>query len=256
VGIALHSLRAVPEAALRQVLESEPAATGPVHIHIAEQIGEVQDCQALRGARPVQWLLDHAPVDARWCLVHATHMDDDEVRALAATGAVAGLCPTTEANLGDGVFPLADWLDAGGRLGVGSDSHISVSPVEELRWLEYGQRLVSRHRNVAARAPGASVGEQLWEAALTGGAQAADAGPGSVGPGHRADLLVLDDDAPPLAARDARSMLDSFLFAGNVPLVRDVMAGGDWVVRDFRHRDEACVAQRYNDTLEALREMV
>lgn len=256
VGIALHSLRAVPEAALREVLAAEPAATGPIHIHIAEQVGEVQDCLAQRDARPVQWLLDHAPVDARWCLVHATHMDDAEVRALAATGAVVGLCPTTEANLGDGVFPLADWMDAGGRLGIGSDSHISVSPVEELRWLEYGQRLVSRHRNVAARAPGASVGEQLWESALAGGAQAAEAGLGAAAPGHRADLLVLDEDAPQLAARDARSMLDSFLFAGNTPLVRDVMAGGDWVVRDFRHRDEEHIAQRYSDTLEALREVV
>ncbi len=256
VGIALHSLRAVPGSAMREVLAAEPAASGPIHIHIAEQIGEVQDCLALRDARPVQWLLEHAPVDARWCLVHATHMDANEVRALAATGAVAGLCPTTEANLGDGLFALPAWLDAGGRLGIGSDSHISVSPVEELRWLEYGQRLLSRHRNVVARAPGASVGETLWDAALAGGAQAADADLGAAQPGHRADLLVLDDDAPQLAARDTRSMLDSFLFAGNAPLVRDVMAGGDWVVRDFRHRDEERIAERYRVTLESLREML
>src|SRR6185437_11652896 len=127
----------------------------------------------IRGARPVQWLFEHADVDARWCLVHATHLDDSEMRAIAKSGAVAGLCPTTEANLGDGLFPLANYLDAEGTLGVGSDSHISVSPVEELRWLEYGQRLATRHRNIAARKPGASVGETLWAAALRGGRQAA-----------------------------------------------------------------------------------
>ncbi|HET7358834.1 MAG TPA: formimidoylglutamate deiminase, partial [Rhodanobacteraceae bacterium] len=171
VGIALHSLRAVPEAAMREVLDAVAGTGCPIHIHVAEQIGEVQDCLAVHNARPVEWLLDHAPVDARWCLVHATHLTDDELRRAAASGAVAGLCPTTEANLGDGLFPLAAWLDAGGTLGIGSDSHISVSPVEELRWLEYGQRLASRHRNVAARGAGKSVGETLWTAALAGGAQ-------------------------------------------------------------------------------------
>ncbi|KGI77671.1 formimidoylglutamate deiminase [Oleiagrimonas soli] len=253
VGAALHSLRAVPEAALREVLAAEPLKQGPIHIHIAEQIGEVQDCLAVRNARPVQWLLDHAAVDARWCLVHATHLDRSEIARLAASGAVAGLCPTTEANLGDGLFPLAEYLDAGGRLGIGSDSHISVSPKEDLRWLEYGQRLRDRHRNIAARRRGASVGETLWQAATAGGAQAADMPLGACAEGRRADLLVLDDDAPQLAARDAASMLDSFLFAGNAPLVRDVMVGGVWVVRDFRHRDEARIAARYRGTVETLR---
>ena len=253
VGIALHSLRAVPEAALREVLAAQPAARGPIHIHIAEQIGEVQDCLAMRDARPVQWLLEHAPVDARWCLVHATHMEASELRALAASGAVAGLCPSTEANLGDGLFALSDWLAAGGRLGIGSDSHISVSPVEELRWLEYGQRLASRHRNIVARRPGASVGEVLWDAALAGGAQAADANLGQARAGHRADLLVLDGDAPQLAARDTASMLDSVLFCGNEPLVRDVMAGGRWVVRDHQHIDGERIAARFRRTVETLR---
>lgn len=253
IGIALHSLRAVPEPALREVLGSPLAAQGPIHIHVAEQIGEVQDCLAVRNARPVQWLLDHAPVDARWCLVHATHMDSDEVRALAATGAVAGLCPTTEANLGDGVFALRDWLASGGRLGIGSDSQISVSPVEELRWLEYGQRLTARHRNVAARAPGASVGEVLWDAACAGGAQASAAGSGGVLPGQRADLLVLDEEAPILAACDDHDALDRFIFAGNVPLVRDVMVAGEWVVRDHRHRDEDRIATRFGKAMKALR---
>ncbi|WEN14054.1 formimidoylglutamate deiminase [Rhodanobacter sp. AS-Z3] len=252
VGIALHSLRAVPELALRDVLASELAQTGPIHIHIAEQIGEVQDCLATRGARPVEWLFDHAAVDARWCLVHATHLTEAETLQLARSGAVAGLCPTTEANLGDGLFPLADFLDAGGKLGIGSDSHISISPVEELRWLEYGQRLLSRHRNIAARRQGDSVGETLWRAALNGGAQASGAPIGALRAGVRADLIVLDDSSPLLAARDARSLIDSFLFAGNTPLVRDVMVGGRWQVRNFRHRDEERIAARYRAAVDTI----
>jgi formimidoylglutamate deiminase len=252
VGVALHSLRAVPEQAMREVLADELAATGPIHIHIAEQIGEVQDCLATRGARPVEWLFDHANVDARWCLVHATHLTEDETVTLARSGAVAGLCPTTEANLGDGLFPLAAYQDAGGRLGIGSDSHISISPVEELRWLEYGQRLGTRHRNIAARQQGDSAGETLWRAALRGGAQAAGMPVGELRPGARADLVVLDDSSPLLAARAERTMLDSFLFAGNTPLVRNVMCGGHWVVQDFRHHDEERIATRYRRVVEQL----
>jgi formimidoylglutamate deiminase len=252
VGIALHSLRAVPEPALREVLGHPLAGTDPIHIHIAEQIGEVQDCLATRGARPVEWLFDHADVDARWCLVHATHLTAAETAQLARSGAVAGLCPTTEANLGDGLFPLADYLDAGGTLGIGSDSHISISPVEELRWLEYGQRLSTRHRNIAARHEGDSVGETLWRAALRGGARASGQPIGELRDGVRADLVVLDDSSPLLAARDARSMLDSFLFAGNTPLVRDVMVGGRWQVRGFRHRDEERIAARYRGVVARL----
>ena len=255
VGIALHSLRAVPEDALQAVLASGLAQDAPIHIHIAEQIGEVQDCLSIRGARPVEWLLDHAAVDPRWCLVHATHLSEQETVRLARSGAVAGLCPTTEANLGDGLFPLADYIDGGGVLGSGADSHISVSPVEELRWLEYGQRLVTRHRNIAARREGASVGQTLWRAALKGGAQAAGLPIGALLPDHRADLLVLDDGSPLLAAREEAALLNSIIFAGNTPLVRDVMSGGRWVVKDFRHHDEARIAQRYRDTVQRLRQL-
>jgi formimidoylglutamate deiminase len=261
IAVALHSLRAVPEDAMRTVLASGIVNDAPIHIHIAEQIGEVQDCLALRNVRPVQWLLDHAPVDPRWCLVHATHMTDDETLRLAESGAVAGLCPTTEANLGDGLFPLRAYLDAGGVIGIGSDSHISVSPVEELRWLEYGQRLATRHRNIAVSESSNSVGETLWGDALYGGAQAAgvnigaiEAGDEQASGGARADLLVLDHDAPLFAARDVGNVLDTFLFAGNANLVRDVMVDGAWVVREFRHRDEERVAAGYREAVARLRE--
>ncbi|WP_243042320.1 formimidoylglutamate deiminase [Dyella sedimenti] len=252
LGVALHSLRAVPEPAMRLVLADAAAGQGPIHIHIAEQIGEVQDCLATRGARPVEWLFEHAEVDARWTLVHATHLSAHETSRLARSGAVAGLCPSTEANLGDGLFPLADYLDAHGVLGIGSDSHISVSPVEELRWLEYGQRLSTRHRNIAARRQGDSVGETLWAATLRGGAIASGTPVGELRAGARADLLVLDEQSPLLAARDEASVIDSLLFAGNAPVVRDVMVGGEWVVRDFTHRDEQRIAARYRSTVERL----
>ena len=268
VGIALHSLRAVPPDAMGHVLEAaaglplsrdqHPADAMPIHIHISEQAGEVEECVATRGARPVDWLLDHAKVDARWCLVHATHLTDGEMRRFAASGAVAGLCPTTEANLGDGFFPLAAWLDAAGVLGIGSDSHISVSPVEELRWLEYGQRLVARQRNIAASPATPSTGERLYGCALDGGARASgvavgwlaggDPGLPSVGP--RADLVVLDDRSPLLAGRTPADVIDTWLFAGNVNLVKDVMVGGEWVVRDARHRDRARIASRYRAVVE------
>jgi formimidoylglutamate deiminase len=260
VSIALHSLRAVPADALQVVLASGLADNAPIHIHIAEQIGEVQDCLAVRDARPVEWLLDNAPVDPRWCLVHATHMTPEETQRFAATGAVAGLCPTTEANLGDGLFPLQAFTEAGGTLGIGSDSHISVSPVEELRWLEYGQRLITRHRNVAVSESSNSVGETLWAEALFGGAQAAGVAIGVLEGGDaaapesapRADLLVLDHDAPALAARRVEHALDTFLFAGNSNLVRHVMTNGAWVVRDFRHRDEERIETRYRETVQRL----
>ena len=254
IGIALHSLRAVPENAMTTVLASNVLDAAPIHIHVAEQIGEVQDCLQVRNARPVEWLLDHAPVDPRWCLVHATHVTADEIRGIAQTGAVAGLCPTTEANLGDGLFPLKPFLDAGGVIGVGSDSHISVSPVEELRWLEYGQRLTTRHRNIAVSESSSSVGESLWSDALFGGARASGIATGALEDGTRADMLVLDGTSPLLAARDSENVLDTFLFAGNSQLVRHVMANGKWVVRDFRHHDEARIAERYRATTKRLAE--
>ena len=270
IGIALHSLRAVPADAMTAVLDGVaklgpsrsgfPASRLPIHIHIAEQVAEVNECIAVHGARPVQWLLDNTGVNPRWCLVHATHMDKLEVARVAGCGAVAGLCPTTEANLGDGFFALADFLRQGGTIGVGSDSQISVSPVEELRWLEYGQRLLSRSRNVASQSAGASVGEVLLQASLNGGAQASGmpigslvGGDGSVpSVGNRADLVVLDDASPLLAGRDTANLIDTWLFSGNSNLVRDVLVNGRNVVRDFEHAQQTRIAARFRAALNKL----
>jgi len=254
VGIAPHSLRAVPPEALQAALAGLDALddAAPVHIHIAEQTKEVDDCLAWSGARPVEWLLANADVTERWCLVHATHMTAAETEALARSGAVAGLCPTTEANLGDGIFPLATFQAAGGGFGIGSDSHISVSPVEELRWLEYGQRLTLQRRNVAARGPDVSTGATLYEASLAGGARASGRPLGEISPGCRADLVVLDADHPLLAGCDEGQILDAVIFSGNTTTVRDVMVGGRWVVRDGRHSDEAAIAAAYRAALARL----
>ena len=253
IGIAPHSLRAVPPDILAAVLEGLEAIDGsaPVHIHIAEQVKEVDDCRAWSRRRPVDWLLDNASVGPQWCLVHATHMTAGETKRIARCGAVAGLCPTTEANLGDGLFPLRRFLDADGVFGVGSDSHASVSPVEELRWLEYGQRLIARRRNIAAT-PGASTGAGLYSAALAGGARALGRQIGVLEPGARADLIVLDDDHPLLAGRAGDVLIDSYVFSGNSALVRDVMVGGTWVVRDRRHDLEESIAAQYRKILARL----
>jgi formimidoylglutamate deiminase len=247
VGLALHSLRAVsPEdlsVAVDAVRSLDPGS--PIHIHAAEQIREVEASLAHLGARPVEWLLANAPIDAAWCLVHATHMDDAEVAGLAATGAVAGLCPSTEANLGDGLFALGPYQGHGGAWGVGTDSHVSVSPVAELRLLEYGQRLARRERNVAAGGQERSTGRALLEAAYAGGARAAGRRVGALEAGARADLVVLDSSHPTLVGREGDEVLDSWVFSGEDTPVRDVMAGGRWVVQDGRHARQDAVAEAY-----------
>ena len=252
VGAAPHSLRAAGIDAIRALAASLPAAR-PLHIHIAEQEAEVAQCIAHTGQRPVAYLLDQLALDARWCLVHATHLAAAEVTALAASGAVAGLCPTTEANLGDGLFPLAPYTTAGGRFGIGSDSHVSQSPVEELRWLEYGQRLQHRQRNVAHVPAQRSVGDFLWQAALTGGAQATGRRVGALAAGRRADLLVLDAQHPNLDGVDHAEVLGRMVFCGNDNLVRDVLCGGRWVVQSGRHRAQEAIASRYCQALRDLR---
>lgn len=251
VGCALHSLRAVPAEAMREVLAALPADSR-MHIHIAEQIGEVQDCLALRNARPVEWLLANAGVDARWTLVHATHLTGEEALGIARSGATVAICTTTEANLGDGLFPLRDYLDAGGAWGVGSDSHISVSPIEELRWLEYGQRLITRHRNIAVQADSSSVGETLLRATAVSAARSTGQAVGTLAPGEYADYVVLDNHAPQLAGAQARDAIDRWIFSGNRNLVRDVFVGGQQVVADGAHRDRESICTRYRQAIGSL----
>lgn len=254
VGLALHSLRAVDIESMRQVTEHSNTLDhrAPIHLHVAEQTREVDDCLAFYGVRPVQWLLDNAPVDERWCLVHATHMVDAEIGAVAASGAVAGLCPTTEANLGDGLFPAAAFLERGGHFGIGSDSHVSVSPMEELRLLEYGQRLVSHRRAVLASGQQPSTGRNLYQSAARGGAQALGVPAGELTPGARADFVVLDAESPGLYGRHGDALLDALLFAGGRNAVKSVWVGGREVVREGMHPMRESVFERYRSTVDAL----
>ncbi len=248
-GVAPHSLRAVSEQSLRELLGGLDGSA-PVHIHIAEQTAEVEACVETEGARPVQWLLERFDVDSRWCLVHATHVDANETLALAKSGAVAGLCLTTEANLGDGLFPAQEYLDAKGRIGVGSDSHIGVDWRAELRLLEYGQRLTRRQRNVLASAQTPYVADRLFDAALEGGAHATGRATGVLQGGHRADWLVLDPNHASIAEHAPNAWLSGVVFCehGETP-IRDVYAGGDKVVDNRRHRDEEGAYARYRVAL-------
>jgi formimidoylglutamate deiminase len=244
VGCALHSLRAVPPAAMQAVLGALPRDTR-IHIHIAEQVGEVQDCIAIRNARPVEWLFANAQVDSRWTLVHATHLDATEIAGMANSGATVAICPTTEANLGDGLFPLRAFLDAGGAWGIGSDSHISVSPVEELRWLEYGQRLATRHRNVAVAADSPSVGVTLLRGVAGSSANATgfdDAG----------DHIVLDATAPIFAGAVEADAADRWILSGNRSVVHEVSVAGQTVVNAGRHPDRERIAERYRSAMSKL----
>lgn len=253
VGIAPHSLRAVTPEQLDTVVGAVDPAT-PIHIHIAEQTREVEDCLAWSGRRPVDWLLEHQPVDGRWCLVHATHLTESESERLARSGAVAGLCPTTEANLGDGLFPAVAYSKAGGRWGIGSDSQVSVSPVEELRWLEYAQRLVYHSRNLLAGGPQRSTGRALYEQAVSGGAQVSGRRLGRLAPGYRADLIVLEGDHPLLYRRRGDELLDSWIFSGNAGLVRDVHVGGRPVIQNREHPAETAISAQFKRTLDGLAE--
>jgi formimidoylglutamate deiminase len=254
IGIAPHSLRAVPPEAMREAKAAldrvDPAA--PIHIHAAEQTKEVEDCVAWSKKRPVEWLLDEMKPDQRWSLIHCTHMNADETRRLAASGAVAGLCPTTEADLGDGLFPLIEYLAANGRFGVGSDSNVGVAPAEELRWLEYGHRLHRRKRNLVPAEKGQSIGAKLWRAALAGGAQALGQPAGAIARGARADFLALDRNHPSLTGHTGDGVLDALVFAGGTAAIRHVMVGGRWVVRDGRHPGEERIAENYRAAVRRL----
>lgn len=251
LGLAPHSLRAVTPGELEQVARLVPASA-PIHIHAAEQTREVEECFAATQMRPVEWLLTHAGVDRRWCIVHATHMTEREIDGLAASGAVAGLAPTTEADLGDGTFPAPRYFAAKGRFAIGSDSNTVVSPWEELRVLEWSQRLHARRRNVLADDAGLPVGASLWLRAARGGAQAVAQPVGSIAPGCRADMVVLDADDPALAEQCAADMIDAAIFGPARNPVRDVLVAGRFVVREGRHASEEAIFERYRRTLAAL----
>ncbi len=248
LGVAPHSLRAVtPEELGRVVRLASP--TAPVHIHAAEQTKEVDDCFAWSRLRPIEWLLTQASVDRRWCIVHATHMLDREVTALAASGAVAGLAPTTEADLGDGTFPGSAYLAARGAFGLGSDSNTIISPFAELRQLEWSQRMRARRRNVLAGDDGQSLGTALWTRAARGGAQATGRNMGALSKGKRADLLVLNMQDPALMEQDVEDVLDAAIFGPAVQPVRDVMVRGRLIVRDGQHVHQERVLADYRATL-------
>jgi formimidoylglutamate deiminase len=250
IGVAPHSLRAVTPEQFTKLLKILP--NSPIHIHIAEQQKEVDDCLAWSGQRPVDWLTAHAGVDRRWTLIHATHLTAREVTAIAASGAVAGLCPITEANLGDGVFEGVAFLSQGGRLGVGSDSNVEISAPGELRMLEYSQRLKHRGRNMLASAEDASTGETLYRAALAGGAQALGQPVGAIAPGCRADLVVLDLTHPTLASAGPRSWMDATLFNAGPTAIDQIYVAGKLLVEDGRHAAREAIAARYIKTMQRL----
>ncbi|HUZ65177.1 MAG TPA: formimidoylglutamate deiminase [Acetobacteraceae bacterium] len=247
LGIAPHSLRAVSPPELAAVVAATPA--GPVHIHAAEQIKEVEQCLAWSGRRPVEWLLERADIGPRWCLIHATHMTEAETSGLARSGAVAGLCPLTEANLGDGVFRTADFVGRQGHIGIGSDSNISTDPAAELRQLEYAQRLAQRSRNVLAPEHGGSTGRRLLEAALTGGAQATARSVGAIAPGCRGDIVILDPNHPDLCGRTGDFWIDGWIFSAGRSAVRNVLVGGKVIVTDGVHARQDSIIARYRDVI-------
>lgn len=250
IGIAPHSLRAVAPDELAAIIAL--AGGGPVHIHAAEQVKEVEDCLGWSGRRPVQWLLEHAPLDQRWCLIHATHMTDAEVTAFAKTGAVAGLCPITEASLGDGIFPAREFLAAGGAFGVGTDSNVLVGVADELRQLEYGQRLKHRERNVLSGGAGRSTGRTLFDHALAGGAQAMAQATVGLTPGARADIVTLDSAHPSLAGRSGDAAIDGWIFAAGSGAIDCVWAGGHKLVEGGRHRLRQVARERFNAAVRRL----
>jgi formiminoglutamate deiminase len=243
IGVAPHSLRAVTPEELTAILPL--AGDGPIHIHAAEQLREVDDCLAWSGRRPVEWLLEQAAADSRWCFVHATHMTPEETRHMAAAGVVAGLCPVTEANLGDGIFNGPQFTSCGGRFGIGSDSNVLVGVADELRQLEYAQRLHGRQRNVMSRGEGASTGRTLYEAATRGGAAALGAPAAVLAPGAPADIISLDAANPALLERRGDRVLDAWIFAARTSPVDCVWVGGRKWVEAGRHQARERIVARY-----------
>lgn len=250
VGIAPHSLRAVTPETLSDMLKAVPV--GPIHMHIAEQVKEVEDCLAWSGQRPVEWLLDHVDVDQRWVLIHATHLTPEETTGIAKAGAVVGLCPLTEANLGDGIFEGPRFIEAGGTFGVGTDSNIEITAPGELKQFEYSQRLRHRVRNAVARQRGESTGRALYEHALAGGAQASGRAIGALAVGKRADIVVLDDTHPDLCGVSSDRWLDAATFVAGKSAISSVYVGGKRVVEGGRHLKRSEITERYRRVVKRL----
>jgi formimidoylglutamate deiminase len=255
LGVAPHSVRAVDALLLTEMVAGATRidASMPIHMHVSEQQREVAECVDTHGTTPFAWIRDLVPVDSRWCLIHATHLTQLEMRDAAPLGAVAGLCPTTEANLGDGIFSLPSWLELHGRWAIGGDSHVGVDPFAELRALEYSQRLVSRIRNVAATEEAPDVPANLWRGAAAGGAQAIAQPIGVLEPGRRADLVVLDGDDTDFTGLAASAALGVAMFSGNRNRVRDVYVGGREAVIDGHHAGEEDAAASFGKALARLR---
>jgi formimidoylglutamate deiminase len=249
IGMAPHSLRATSHADLKTALAQHKF--GPIHIHIAEQPKEVADIQAWLGARPVEWLLQNADVNSNWCLIHATHMTEDETTAMAKSGAVAGLCPITESNLGDGPFNGPTYLNAGGAFGVGSDSNVNISLTEELRTLEYSQRLRDVARNIIVVGEG-SVGSTIYKGAALGGAQALDRNAGEITVGKLADLVAIDSNFPALCALTSKQLLDGLVFAAKDNVVTDVWSAGRHSVKDGQHIQRQHITKNYRTAIAQL----
>ncbi|MDP1702774.1 MAG: formimidoylglutamate deiminase [Aestuariivirga sp.] len=251
LGISPHSLRAVTPDLLKTVLNGI-TDDARVHIHVAEQTKEVDDCVAWSGKRPVEFLLDQFDVSSRWCAIHATHMTGNETQRLAKSGVIAGLCPTTEANLGDGIFQANSFKKQGGAVAIGSDSQITISPAEDLRMLEYSQRLRDRTRNALASGAGASTGRSLLDAILKGGAACLDQPMGVIAVGKRCDITVLADGHPAMIGREGDAALDTWIFSAGNAAVKDVIVGGSHLVKDRRHIDEDRIQEKFTETVRRL----
>ena len=253
MGVAPHSLRAVSRDGLK--MATNLARDQPLHMHIAEQIAEIEEIQSHWGQRPVEWLFDNYDVDQRWCLIHATHMNEDETAALVRSGAIAGLCPITESSLGDGIFNGIQYIGEGGGFGVGSDSNILISLSQELRTLEYSQRLRHRTRSVLATS-GFSTGRILFDGAVAGGAQATARKTGRIEPGYFADFVALNDQATDLYAKDGDMILDSFIFAAGDKTITDVWSAGRHMVREGQHINRREIIADYKKTFASLKERI
>ena len=253
LGIAPHSLRAVSPDAIRTA--ASLAEGGPIHMHLAEQVAEVIEVEAAYGARPVEWLLDHTDITPQWCLIHCTQMQPHETTALARSGAVAGLCPITESNLGDGIFDGLRWMGSEGHIAIGSDSNIRIALSEELRTLDYSQRLRDHSRAALATAA-SSTGRRLLDAAILGGAQAAGRNSGQIARGYLADLMALDDTHMDLTDRAGDTCLDVWIFAGDDNMVRDVWAAGRHMVQEGRHIAHDSITRRFAAAMAPLRDVL